>query len=234
MNRQRVTVVGAWEQMIPHAEARFRVHSIRFAASPDEPFSFDSSLQTDGTSALSSSRFAPASGSLRWVMILCRFADAPDVTPHPVSWYEELMGSSHPALGHYWKEVSYETITDLADSAVVGWYNLPRPKSYYASSRSSPRVEEGRYDFVKAAEDCTAAADADVFFPDFDGFGVVFNQDFDPPGDNLARGGSDFMTLDGARRFWCYMDDSRISTSSACLGTRDGSWIGLASFLLSL
>jgi hypothetical protein len=45
-----------------------------------------------------------------------------------------LMGSSYPGMDHYWREVSYENI-NLAGSAVVGWYNLPQPRSYYVYDR---------------------------------------------------------------------------------------------------
>jgi len=147
----------------------------------------------------------PLSGSQAWVTILCRFADATHVTPHPVSFYEKVTRASYPALGHYWREVSYENIPDLAGSRVVGWYNLPHPKSYYGTSRPAPIVRDGGlydYDLEKTAADCAAAADADVFFPDFDGFTIVFNQDFDPPISNLATGSSHFLTLDGQRGFW--------------------------------
>ena len=190
LNRKRVTVEGEREAVEPTAIQQFRVDFIEFATSPREPAELASSFQ------------AAVTGSLRWVTILCRFGDSTDVTPHPVSWYEGMMGSAYPGLEHYWKELSDGSVPDLSGSRVVGWYNLPHPKSYYASSRSSPRVEEGKYDFIKAAEDCAAAADANVFFPDFDGFDVVFNQDFDPPTDNRARGGTEWMTLDGQRRFW--------------------------------
>ena len=200
LNRKRVAVEGEWEAVGSTSIQQFRVDFIEFATSPQEPASLDASPQE--TAELASSFQAAVTGSLRWVTILCRFGDSTDVTPHPVSWYEGMMGSAYPGLEHYWKELSDGSVPDLSGSRVVGWYNLPHPKSYYAASRSSPRVEEGKYDFIKAAEDCAAAADANVFFPDFDGFDIVFNQDFDPPTDNRARGGTEWMTLDGQRRFW--------------------------------
>ena len=90
----------------------------------------------------------PLSGSQAWVTILCRFADATHVTPHPVSHYERLTGSSYPSLGHYWNEVSDGNVPDLAGSVVVGWYNLPHPRSYYATSRPAPIVNDGGlYDY---------------------------------------------------------------------------------------
>ena len=113
-------------------------------------------------------------GSQAWVTILCRFADATDVTPYPVSHFEKLMGSSYPGLEHYWREVSDGNIPDLRGSVVVGWYNLPRPRSYYMFSTREDGTED--LEFERAVADCTAVADADVFFPDFDGINLVFNQ----------------------------------------------------------
>ena len=209
LNRKRVTVEGEWE-LDP---VRFRVRSIELTASPstaaqrrtfaadvspDEPPPPRAALPAAG-------RETHVRGSQAWVTILCRFADATDVTPYPIGFYEGMMGTSYPGLAHYWREVSDRNLPNLNGSVVVGWYNLPHPQSYYATSQPAPRVEDGRlydYDFERTAEDCAAVADADVFFPDFDGFHVVLNQDFDPPISNLARGGGQFMALDGQRRFW--------------------------------
>ena len=136
-------------------------------------------------------------GSQAWVTILCRFADVTDVTPHPVSFYEKMTRASYPALGHYWNEVSDGNVPDFAGSVVVGWYNLPRPYSYYRTV-----LEDGRESLEtdRAARDCTAVADADVFFPDFDGINLAFNHsDSDTA---ASRGGSERLTLDGQTRFW--------------------------------
>ncbi len=209
LNRKRVTVEGEWEP----DPVRFRVRSIELAASPStaaprETFAADVSPDEPPPprSALpSAGRATHVRSSQAWVTILCRFADATDVTPYPIGFYEGMMGASYPGLAHYWREVSDRNLPNLNGSVVVGWYNLPHPKSYYASSQPAPRVEDGRlydYDFEKTAADCAAAADEDIFFPDFDGFHVVLNQDFDPPISNLARGGGQFMTLDEQSRFW--------------------------------
>ncbi|MCE2487316.1 MAG: hypothetical protein J4F42_17510, partial [Desulfurellaceae bacterium] len=194
LNRQRVTVVGEWEQSEPDGPAPFRVSSIELAAapssalpgaSPDEPAPLASPLRTAVT------------GSQAWVTILCRFADATHITPHPVSHYEKLMGMAYPGLGHYWNEVSDGNISDLAGSRVVGWHNLPQPRSYYLSINERG-IEDFRLD--RAVEDCTAVADATVFFPDFDGINLVFNHsDADRA---WSRGGSRRLTLDGQPRFW--------------------------------
>ena len=134
--------------------------------------------------------------SQAWVTILCRFGDATDVTPHPVSFYEGMMGASYPGLEHYWREVSDGNIPDLHGSVVVGWYNLPRSRSYYVYDKDGDGQEDA--DLNRAAEDCTAVADADVFFPDFYGINLVFNQQLD----NSNRGGSRFMTLDEEEGVW--------------------------------
>ncbi len=192
LNRKRVTVEGEWEQSGTDASARFRVHAIERALSP-------LAAPSGRTFAQPAPGASYVRGSQAWVTILCRFADATDVTPHPVSFYEEMTRASYPGLGHYWNEVSYGNISDLTGSKVVGWYNLPRPQSYY--------YEESDYDIEKIQEDCTAAADADVFFPDFDGFNLVFNRDFAPsdPSESTnaaARGGSLYATLDGEEGLW--------------------------------
>ena len=174
LNRKRVTVGGQYVETLSDAPAQFRVSSIQFAASPD------------GTSALQTTSQAVVTGSQSWVTILCRFADATDVTPHPVSYYEKLMGSSYPGRAHYWKEVSYGNIPDLRGSIVVGWYNLPRPRSYYVYDRDGDGEEESNGE--RMLQDCTAAADADVFFPDFWGINLVFNQNFGPNSSGFASG----------------------------------------------
>ena len=194
LNRKRVTVVGEWA----HDSLQFRVYAIERALSP-------LAAPSGRTFAQPAPDATHVRSSQAWVTILCRFADATDVTPYPISFYEGMMGASYPGLEHYWREVSDGNLPNLNGSVVVGWYNLPHPKSYYASSQPAPRVEDGRlhdYDPEKTAADCAAAADEDIFFPDFDGFHVVLNQDFDPPISNLARGGGQFMTLDGQSRFW--------------------------------
>ena len=70
----------------------------------------------------------PITGPQPWVTILCRFGDSTGLTPKPVSYYQGLMGGAAPGLDHYWREVSYDMI-NLTGSVVVGWYNLPQPRS---------------------------------------------------------------------------------------------------------
>ena len=171
LNRKRVTVEGEWE----HDPVRFRVRSIELAPSPStalpgRPLASD--LPPDGpppprSDLPAATTSSSVRGSQAWVTILCRFGGATGVTPHPQSHYEQLMRASYPGLDHYWKEVSYGNIPDLVGSKTVGWYNLPQPRSYYA-----PGTELADVDLDALLEDCTAAADANVFFPDFYGINL--------------------------------------------------------------
>ena len=190
LNRKRVAVVGEWEQGGSGTTARFRVSSIGLVVSPlkalpGRTFASDPSPQSAVT------------GSQKWVTILCRFADARHVTPYPVDHYERMMASFYPGLGHYWNEVSDGNLPDLAGSRVVGWYNLPRTRAFYVSDRDGDGEEEA--DLDAAVEDCTAAADAEVFFPAFDAINLVFNRDLDG---RRAYGGTRRLTKDGRTRFW--------------------------------
>ena len=81
------------------------------------------------------------------------------------------------AADHYWRENSYGAL-NLAGNVVKGWYTLTEPRSAY--------VVNDALQSHKAAEHCTAAADADVQFPTFDGINLMFNQTLDC----CARGGS--------------------------------------------
>lgn len=98
-----------------------------------------------------------------WVTILCRYSDVPD-TPKPASWFEGAISSMYPGANHYWQQISYNQ-ANINGSIVVGWYNLPRPKSYYTQAN-------GEIDWWRVRDDCSAAADPDVYFPDF--YGVNF------------------------------------------------------------
>lgn len=126
-------------------------------------------------------------GNQPWVTILCRFGGKP-ATPHPPEWFDGLMGPEYPGLDHYWREVSYNQI-DLAGSTVIGWYDLPKPKSSYVDADTPP--PQG-IDFDLLTRDCTDVADPDVFFPDFSGIQLFFNETL-----GLAAGGITSVSLDG-------------------------------------
>ncbi len=124
-------------------------------------------------------------GNKKWVTILCRFQDSPS-TPNPVSFFQGLMSNTAPGMDHYWQETSYGKIW-LTGSVVVGWYNLPQPRSYYVYGNPL------RVDFSRAEADATTVADPDVNFPDFYGINFIFNE----PLDGFSWGGVTFVSKDG-------------------------------------
>jgi hypothetical protein len=140
-----------------------------------------------GMAPMLGTELAAVAGPQRWINVLCRFADIPS-TPQTVSYFEELMSSVYPGMDHYWREVSYEQI-NLTGTEVSGWHNLPQPRSYYA---------DGSLGRTRAVEDCTAAADTAVFFPNFTGINLIFNEVLDC----CAWGGSRFLTRDGESKIY--------------------------------
>jgi M6 family metalloprotease-like protein len=72
----------------------------------------------------------------------------------------------------------------------VGWYNLPQPRAAYFFPNGSPNTRQ-------LADDCAAAADPDVMFPQFAGMNFIFNTDVG--GSNFGM--SDFLgAWDGQSR----------------------------------
>jgi hypothetical protein len=133
-------------------------------------------------------RIAPA-GAQPFVLILCKFADVDETWQTPADFERLLFGPE--GLDAYWREASYDGI-NLEGSRAVGWYTLPDAVEAYRNADGSD-VDLGRL-----AADCTAAADANVNFPDYFGIGLAFNR-------NLwlaSRGGGMCLDLDGAAR--CY------------------------------
>jgi FG-GAP-like repeat len=128
--------------------------------------------------------------------ILCRFADSVSTTPHQPSYYSGLLGAAAPGLNHYWQEVSYGNI-HLDGTTVFGWYNLPQPRSSYVYDRNGDGIAD--LDFTRAKTDCTAVADADVYFPNFRHVDLHFNQDLDCCAYGTSGTG---LSLDGVTRLY--------------------------------
>jgi M6 family metalloprotease-like protein len=130
------------------------------------------------------------SGSQPWVSILCKFSDV-SAEPKPLSYFQNMYGSSWPGLDHYWRQLSYDAV-NVAGSTAVAWVNLPHPVSYYYNSQT------GSVNLDALANDCTGAADAAVYFPNFVGINMMFNSTFGPS----AWGGGRYLYLDGQWRFY--------------------------------
>jgi M6 family metalloprotease-like protein len=128
-------------------------------------------------------------GSQPWISIPCKFADIITET-QPIAYFTQMYTSTYPGLDHYWREVSYNLLNLQGSGSVSHWYTLPQPQSYY-------QVSGGSMDTGKLFQDCTAAADAEVYFPNYVGINLMFNGDFPS-----SKGGSGTATLDGVTRTW--------------------------------
>ena len=134
------------------------------------------------------------SGSQPWISILCKFADVITETK-PLTYFQGMFSSNFPGLDHYWREVSYDNI-NVVGSGAVGWYTLPQPRSYYVYDRNDDGQVE--LDHGRAADDCTAVADPYVYFPNYVGVNLMFNDNLDC----CAWGGGYYMTKDGVSQVW--------------------------------
>lgn len=130
-----------------------------------------------------------------WLTIMCMFSDVA-TEPKDYTYFENMYASTYPGLNHYWQEVSFNKINiDGSGTAGTGWYTLPQPRSYYVDADGDGNLS---MEFGRAANDCTAAADADVDFSPYVGINLMFNSDLD----GYAWGGGRSMTLDGVSKYW--------------------------------
>jgi M6 family metalloprotease-like protein len=164
----------------PGAEA-LRVQALR----PLEAPAVSSALRP----SLSSATAPPQSGAKPYITLLCKFSDAPTVEPKPKATYEVWMGNAYGGLDHYWREASGSRIT-LEGTKVVGWYNLPKPRSDYIGTGPDGK---DKADLNALFNDCTAAADPDVNFPEYYGINMQFNQKLDA----YSWGGGRYAAFDG-------------------------------------
>ncbi len=162
-------------------------------------------LETDMSPAgLAGGQSVATIGNQRWISILCKFSDVP-AEPRPLIYFQNMYSSDRPGLDHYWRELSYNRV-NLQGSTAVGWFTLPQPRSYYVGSTTN---------LDRLANDCIAVADPVVFFPNYQGINLMFN-------DRLgccAWGGWTYLNLDGqSRRYgitwlppWGYQDITTVA-----------------------
>ncbi len=131
-------------------------------------------------------------GSQPWISILCKFSDFPD-EPENLAFFQGMYSATYPGLNHYWQEQSYGLI-NLNGSGAAGWFDLPRPESYY-----NPSDTMGGTDLDLLASDCIGVADASINFAPFSGINMMFNTNFD---NGFAWGGYSTFTLDGVYKRW--------------------------------
>jgi hypothetical protein len=139
-------------------------------------------LETDMSAAgVSAGQGIATTGNQRWISILCKFSDVP-AEPNPLSYFQGMYSSARPGLDHYWRELSYNRV-NLQGSTAVGWFTLPQPRSYYVGSTAN---------LDQLANDCIAVADPVVFFPNYQGINLMFNDELDC----CAWGGWRFLDRD--------------------------------------
>lgn len=186
-NKKYVTVTGTWVPSVKSDTARDERAVIKLISITEIPPP-DSRLKTKKIMVRG------VSGSHPWITLMCKFSDIA-AEPHDRDYFLGMYGDSKPGLNHYWKELSFNTV-DIAGSTVAGtgWYTLPNPESYY-----NPTDTSGGADKTLLAQDCIAAADADVDYSLYSGINMMFNSNFD---NGWAWGGGWYDTLDGVTQNW--------------------------------
>ncbi len=134
-------------------------------------------------------------GSQRYIWILLRFGDNPS-TPQPTYWFMDQALGDRPSMNHYWKEVSYNNI-NVEGSVILGWYNLPHPRSYYVYDMD-PMEEGDEMNGQRILADAIALADPYVDFTGYVGFHMCLNDVLDC----CSWGGRSWLTIDGETRYW--------------------------------
>lgn len=154
---------------------------------------------------------AAVSGSQPVATLLCKYASTKGKLEKK-SHFEELMGPTHPGMDHYFREISYDNI-NLTGSEVHGWYDLPLTYTEYNN------LADG---LNRIVEDCTAAADTDVYFPDFFNMNIMLSES------GIGNwGGGLVLTLDGVNRFWGVAWISDWENSQAVVAHEMGHVFGL-------
>ncbi len=163
LNRQTVTVRGH----VPDARAAM--------LAVDQIVAETTAIPPPGQRPVLAER---VSGSQPFVWILLRFADVAS-TPEVPSWFTAQALGPAPSLDHFWREVSFDQI-DIDGSQVYGWFDLPHNRSHYVYD-VDPDEPGDELDFDRALHDAVAVADDQVYFPQFQGINLVFNDDLDGP-----------------------------------------------------
>jgi M6 family metalloprotease-like protein len=151
-------------------------------------------LDADGAAA--GAVGAAAYNPYNFVTVLCRFADDPS-TPFSVEQAATVHGPTYPGMRQYYRELAGDASL-MSGSGVVGWIDLPYPRSVY--------VQEYSMQWGLIAQDCAGAVQHLVDFRAFHGINVQVNGALNrrpaPPYDEVSYGGSWTLTLNGEWRTW--------------------------------
>jgi len=120
-------------------------------------------------------------GNVPWVTLLCKFSDQ-ELEPATPAFVQDMFADGIGQINHWWKEVSYNRM-NLDGSPVLGWYQLPGPRSdYVIADNSSDDIDD-----AKLLRDCVAAADADVDLSRYYGVNTFFNSEFNSHGVGFGK-----------------------------------------------
>jgi len=182
LNGERVGLQGTMSDLLRYSPRnQLRVEEIRaveVGAVQDQPWQGQDQPQP----------LPPVLGSQPYVSILCKFSDFA-VEPKNLAFFQGMYANAFPGLDHYWRELSYNQV-DLLGSNAYGWFTLPHNRAYYVYDMNSDGDPDT--DFNRLVTDCTAAADASVYYPDFEGIHMMFNADLD----GYSYGGGYTLSLD--------------------------------------
>jgi hypothetical protein len=96
-------------------------------------------------------------GSQPLAVLLCKFADTPEIEPQPTSYYQDLVSNRGTGgLNDYWADASMGAI-DLDGSMVFGWKVLGSTRSNFLAAHP------GRWDKIKGAIDAFSEVDTSRF-----------------------------------------------------------------------
>src|SRR6266851_1807878 len=110
-------------------------------------------------------------GSQKLIVLLCKFKDAENVEPHPLSFYEDLFRRGTGGINDYWLAASHGKI-NLDGTKVFGWRTLGQDRAEYVNSHKS------RWDKIQGAID----AFPEVRFVQHSGVVAMFNSDVEDGG----------------------------------------------------
>ena len=130
-------------------------------------------------------------GTLQYLTVLCRFSDSVGDPPHPVSYYDGLMGNTNPGVQHFWNELSLGQL-NVVSTNIGQWFTMSNPMSAYDMTGSDWSAKHDQM-----AQDCIDAADPSFDFSPYDGLTMIFDRSYA----GFALGGQGSFTIEGATKF---------------------------------
>lgn len=140
-------------------------------------------------------------GQNKFATILCKFSDDPTEGQTPAWFQNRMEGAGLDSTKTYWNEISDGTV-NVSGGQVFGWFTLPHPRSYYVS----PITGDGNV--YSMFQDCTGVADSSVYFPNYNGVNLFFNNTIDSFAAGLGTQG----------RWGFYLDNNQLSLGVTWIG----------------